>query len=293
MNWALSCQSAFKFDRLWPYTNVHSLSPFQVRNANHRLMEQRGNKAYADVSGRFCHAFYRELPSGVGLSRTRTEFHPHSAHRLHCGGRRRDGWRQCRVLPGRVAGWGNLGRGAHASATCRSRVRAGRHPAGGAGEHASPNPESAHEARSNRWKPGGERIEHTAVDEHCSAGRSTSGGRCFRRQSFRLMKRGQLIRRRRKRMRPRSPMRRRVTPHAASGRTELGDSGVYSPISLRLELTCLRSTIQGEDTAGIIASSARETTTRTEGLTTAKPRQVRVRNRGRRIASEMFLGCAF
>jgi hypothetical protein len=50
-----------------------------------------------------------------------------------------------------------------------------------------------------------------------------------------------------------------------------GDRVVHLRISLCLELMCLRSTIQGEDTAGIIASSAGETTTRMDGLTTARP----------------------
>ena len=49
-----------------------------------------------------------------------------------------------------------------------------------------------------------------------------------------------------------------------------GDRVVHLRISLCLELMCLRSTIQGEDTAGIIASSAGKTTTRMDGLTTAR-----------------------
>ena len=159
----------------------------------------------------------------VGLSRARTEFHPHSAHRLHRGGSRRDCWRRRRPVPGRAASWRNLGRGAHASAPCRSCVGAGRHPTCGAGKHASCDPKSARKARSDQRK---HRRANPAPVRARSRRRALQRRPKFqqrallRRQSPRPIKRRQLLRRRCKRRRPRSPIRRRVTLHAASRRTE-------------------------------------------------------------------------
>ena len=97
-------------------------------------------------------------------------------------------------------------------------VGAGRHPACGAGKHASCVPESARKARSDQRKLG-ERIrhrsEHAAGDEHCSAGRSSSSGRCFA-GKVPADEAAAAVKAPVQKKRPRSPIRRRVTLHAAS-----------------------------------------------------------------------------
>ena len=112
-----------------PIRTSRVFPPFWIASASQSAMELRPHHSRLllvpkNNSLTKRNACLRELPSGMGLSRSGAKFHPHSACRSCRHRCRRDSGRRCGFLLGQSSGSRALSRGTYLGPACRGSIGA-------------------------------------------------------------------------------------------------------------------------------------------------------------------------